>query len=63
MWCLAMISYGRIVVFDFGVKILLIYERLILFIALKISVAKVRNPLISIVVVPFFLIRFPQSLS
>ena len=34
-----------------------IYEGLILFIVLKISVAKFRDLLISIVVVPFFLIK------
>ena len=51
-----MISYGRIFAFVFGVKILFIYEGLILFNA---SVAKARNLLIASVVVPFFLIKFP----
>ena len=38
-----MISSGRIFAFAFGVKIFFIYEELILFIVLKILVAKVRN--------------------
>ena len=50
---------GRNLVFVSGMKIFLIYETLILFIILKISVAKVGNLLISIVMVPFHLIKFP----
>ena len=50
---------GRNFAFVFGMKIFFIYERLILFIVLKMSVAKVRNLLISIVMVPCLLIKFP----
>ena len=49
-----MISCGRIFAFIFGVKMFFIYDRLILFIVLKVSVAKVRNLLMFIVVVPSF---------
>ena len=54
-----MISCGRIFAFVFGVTMFFKYEGLILFIVLKISAGKVRNLLISIAVVPFFLIKFP----
>ena len=52
-------SCGRVFAFLFEMKTFFMYEGLILFIVLKMSVAKVRNLLISIVVVPFFLIKFP----
>ena len=54
-----MIPCGPIFALIFGVKIFFIYEGLILFIVLKMSVAKVCNLLISIVVVPFFPIKLP----
>ena len=50
-----MVSFGRIFTFVFGVKISCIYKGLMLFSVLKTSVAKVRNLLISIVVVGIIL--------
>ena len=52
-----MIPCGYLFAVIFGVKIFFIYEGLILFVVLKMSVAEVRNLLISIVVVPFFSIQ------
>ena len=57
-----MISCGHIFAFVFGMRIFFIDEGLILFVVLKFSVAKVRNHLISIVLIPLFLIKFQKSL-
>ena len=56
---LAVISCGSISAFVFGEQIFFIYEGLTQVIVLNISVYKIGNLLISIVVVPLFLIQFP----